>query len=75
MPILSSPAVYLLRLFEHVLRPLCEVIDAECGLVDAGVLGGDLVDELYIHLAVFDIVSEVLYSATGPSLGKRFINK
>ena len=62
--ILSSPAVNLLRLFEHVLRPLSEVIYADAGLVDARVLGGNLVDELYVHLAVFNIVCEVLYSAT-----------
>ena len=59
-----SPAVNLLRLFEHVLRPLSEVIYTNTGLVDARVLRGNLVDEVYVHLAVFNIVSEVLYSAS-----------
>ena len=41
-----SPAVNLLRLFEHVLRPLSEVIYPNAGLVDARVFGSNLVYEL-----------------------------
>ena len=50
-------------------RDRCPPITAHL-LVDPGPLGRDLLDELCVHLAVLDVVREVLYSPTRPRLAK-----
>ena len=54
-------------------RDRCPPITAHL-LVDPGPLGRDLLDELRVHLAVLDVVREVLYSPTRPSLAKLKVN-
>ena len=60
----EGPALQFLRLVQHLLGPGDHVLDVHGVLVHSGRAGGDLIEQLGVDLAVFDILVEVPDSST-----------